>query len=726
MGFLLLSGCLYHVREQTDQVALDLARHAFDAAPEAGPAPALAADAGGPTLPPKELPADKAGAAAKAAVRMLPDWDVQTTRYLQAPEGSSLKEILPPRLNIPERIPGAEAPAIQLPEERAKRAAYVRRIYPPLPELPGYPKGDLGPGGKPYTLMDLQRMAVAMSPTVRQAAADVETARGNMIQAGMYPNPNLGWEMDPSNNGETSGVQGFYLEQLIKTAGKLKIAVAANQKLLDNSELALKRARSDLATAVRGAYFGVLVSRETVEVTRALAQFTDEIYRLQANLLAIGFAATYEPAVLRSSANAARLAYRQAVEGYVYNWKQLAAAVGVRDLPLSELSGSLEAHVPRYDYHQALAHVLEHHTDVLTAKNVIEAQRYNLKGAQVVPVPDVDVRFTVQKEVALAPFQWVNTLQFGIVLPIWDQNKGAVLAAEGALARALQEPVRVELNLTNTLAGAFATYRNNLDALESFRKEILPDQVRFYRGVYERRRIDPNAQFGDLVAAQAQLVTSVTTYLTTLGAVWTSVVALADVLQTDDLFQMGQPVELPPLPKMVLPPFVLPGAAQGGPAFPPRAADLPRALPDSPAAARLAAADAADGGPQQAGLPAAPAAAPALPAPALAPLRVVPEDGPPAAAGPTPAPAAGAPASLPPSITGAEGPPLPPPPRIETGTGAEGSKSAAPPATPPPAAFPPRLGTGVLPPVGEDSTTAARPPTPSPPPSQPASVGETK
>jgi cobalt-zinc-cadmium efflux system outer membrane protein len=543
VGLLLLSGCLYQVREKTDQTALELAGRSFD------PPPAPQTTAAAPA----------ADAAAAAGKEPLPDWDVQTTRYLQAPEGSSVKGILPPRLNIPERIPGAEAAAIRLPAERAKVAEEVRRIYPPLPELPAYPQGQLNPGGKPYTLMDLQRMAVAMSPTVRQAAADVETARGNMIQAGMYPNPTAAWVMTPSNDGETSGVQGFLFAQLIKTAGKLKIAVAAGQKNLEMSELALKRSRSDLATAVRGAYFGVLVSRETVEVTRALAQFTDEIYRLQANLLAIGFAAPYEPAALRSSANAARLAYRQAVEGYVYNWKQLAAVVGARDLPLSELSGSLEAHVPRYDYHQALAHVLLHHTDVLTARAGIEMQKYNLKAAQVLPIPDILVQFSVQKEAALQPFQWTNTLQFGGMMPVWDQNKGGVLAAEGTLARALQEPNRVELALANRLAGAFAAYRNNLDALQSFRKEILPDQVRYYRGVYERRRIDPNAQFGDLVAAQSGLVASVTSYLTTLGAVWTSVVALADVLQTDDLFQTGQCVDLPPLPKLELMPLVLPG-----------------------------------------------------------------------------------------------------------------------------------------------------------------------
>jgi cobalt-zinc-cadmium efflux system outer membrane protein len=394
----------------------------------------------------------------------------------------------------------------------------------------------------------LHHIAVENSPTIRQALADVETARGNMLQASMYPNPSVGWEADPSNNGSTAGVQGIYFEQLIKTAGKLKLQTAAAMKDLENAELALKRARSDLATAVRSAFFAFLVARETVEVTQALARFTDEIYRLQANLLQVGFAAAYEPAALRAQAYSARLAHRQAIETYIYAWKQLAAAVGVRDLPLGQVAGQVDQLIPRFDFNASLAHVLRNHTDVLIARNGIDKQRYNLKFAQVTPIPDVDVRFTVQKEFALAPFNWIHTLQFGIVLPIWDQNKGAVLAAEGTLARALQEPKRVELTLTNGLASAFASYRTTLDALEAYRKEILPDQVLAYRGVYDRRRIDPNAQFGDLVAAQTALAASVTTYLTTLGSLWSAIITLSDYLQTDDLFQLGTPEPLPPLP----------------------------------------------------------------------------------------------------------------------------------------------------------------------------------
>ena len=204
-----------------------------------------------------------------------------------------------------------------------------------------------------------------------------------------------------------------------------------------------------------------------------------------------------------------------------------------------------------------LAHVLSQHTDVLTARNAIEKYRFSLKLAQVTPVPDVDIRAAVLKEYALPPQQFVHSVQVGVPIPIWDHNKGNIIAAEAALMRASEEPHRVEVVLTNNLANAYTNYKNNLDALEYYRSFILPDQIRAFRGIRDGRQGgDPRVAFADLVTAQQTLVTSVQSYLGILGQIWTSAIGVADLLQTDDLFQLAEPKMLPPLPDLEnLPPL---------------------------------------------------------------------------------------------------------------------------------------------------------------------------
>jgi outer membrane protein, heavy metal efflux system len=538
LGLLVVSGCLYHAREHTDATVGQLVNHPYDQAPPEAE-----------STTPQKAPAATGTNPYEGQVS--PPTDIETTAYMAE---TALAPPEKPKVEpkVPAEIPGSEARAFQLPEGQEARQRAIVALFPPLPPLPADPTAAPGPEGRPYTLSDLQTIAAANSPDLRQAASDVEAARGNLISARAYPNPTVGWEITPSNDGSVPATDGPFIDQLIKTGGKLKLASASSEMDLKNAELALRRARSDLSTRVRNAYYALLVAKETVRVNRGLAVMTDEIYRLHADLAAAGsFAAPYEPMALRGQAYMARLAHKQAIETYIYGWKQLISMINQRQLPLSQVQGRIDRVIPYYDYDKVLARVLNNHTDVLTARNGLDKARYQLKLQQTAIVPDVDVNIALLQEFAVPPKQFVPTATIGLPLfPIWDQNKGGIMTAEAALIRATEEPHRVEMNLTNLLATAYTGYKTNLDALEFYRHHILPDQVRAYRGVLARRQVDPSVVFSDLFGAQQTLAGSVTTYLGVLGSLWTSVVSVADLLQTDDLFQLAEPRDVPGLPDL--------------------------------------------------------------------------------------------------------------------------------------------------------------------------------
>ena len=588
-AMLLVSGCRTPPLESIDQSVADMVVHPFDVAPAPHQKPVLA----GPTasgaapdtaskpantqpLPGVATPGPSAAtqgvsghAPASENVIQASLTQVKQARSPQQPSRSDASVIraslthddrstpgvvaLPPskfELTIPKAVPGSETPLVTLPAERSERPGAVARLFPPLPPLPEEPVAMSGPDGRPYTLADFQRLAAANNPALRQAASDVEAAKGVMIQVGLYPNPTIGYETAPNANNTGSTTLGFFVDQVIKTGGKLTIARAAARMNMVVAELALKRARYDLATMIRGDFYTLLVAKETVRVNKGLAHFTDEIFRLQADLLAGGFAASHEPTALRSQSFVVRLGYKQAIANYIYAWKELVADIGLRQLPLSAVEGQVDRLIPYYDYDTVLAHVLHNHTDVLTARANLDGARYTLKLNQVAPTPDVDVRGDIFKEHQVFPLQNYYQLSVGIPFPLWDRNQGGIRAASAALVRAAEGPHAAEVNLTTNLATAYATYKNNLYAMDSYRRNILPDQVRYYRGVFERRRIDPSVAFGDLVQAQQVLVTDVTAYLGILGSLWTSVVGVADYLQTDDLYQLGKPYELPEIPNL--------------------------------------------------------------------------------------------------------------------------------------------------------------------------------
>ena len=429
--------------------------------------------------------------------------------------------------------------------ERARSSASI----PELPPLPVEPKVQPGPEGKPYTLADFQRLAAANSPTLRQAASDVEAAKGNLIQAKTYPNPIVAYVLDPSNNNNTAGVQGGAIDQPIITGGKMKLGVGRGPEGPGQRGPGPEARAQDLATSVRNAYFTLLVDVETLVVTRALAQFSDEIYRLQTGLLKGTQAAPYEPTALRAQTYINRLAYKQAIASYIYDWKALVATLGLPQLPLSEVAGQVDRFIPYYDYDEVRAYVLQNHTDILTARNGVKIAQYNLKLAQVTPVfPDLDVSLLAGEGFRHSPFGTYQTARARLPAAHLGPEQGEHHRRPGRAGPRRRRIAPRRGHPDQQPGPGLRSYRNNLYAMEYYRRNILPDLVRYYRGIYARRQIDPSSAFGDLVFAQQNLSTNVTTYIGILGSLWTSVVGVADFLQTDDLYQLAKRHELPELP----------------------------------------------------------------------------------------------------------------------------------------------------------------------------------
>lgn len=537
---LLVAGCVYPVQEKVDRTVCDLAIRPRDLAPVSCEPPPKPAE---PEPGPRVLPASCRSADAATA---------EAIGRASAEDEKPPERGPAPRLTIPPDLPGGNVPKIELPpltpENAAKRRAIIDKLYPPLPAPGPDPRPLPGPDGRPLTLADLQRLALANSPLIRKAAAQVEAARGAAIQAGLPPNPQVGYEGDTIGTTGLGGYQGGFVEQVIRLPNKLQLARAVAAMDLANAELALRKAQTDLAAQVRGFYFGALVARENMRVSAAMLKLATEVYDIQVQQVRVGgIAAAYEPAQLRVQVYLARQALTQARTHYVSIWKQLAAALGLPGMPLTELAGRIDIPIPRYDHARVLARALERHTDVLTARNTLLKNQYALKLAQVTPVPDFDLRWIVQKDYTGPPNLVVASLQFGFTLPVWDRNQGGIIQAEGNLIDASEEEHRVRDALTGTLADAFERYEYNRLALEAFRDEILPHQVRAFRGVFEfywgaAARIGNPPTFGDVVTAQQTLAMTLQQYVATLGALWQAVVDVANVAQTDDLFQLdGEP-----------------------------------------------------------------------------------------------------------------------------------------------------------------------------------------
>lgn len=459
-------------------------------------------------------------------------------------------------LDVPPELPGAQTPQIRLPpfkpdEPIDERRDAIRSVYAALPALPKEEVVDSATANR-LSLAELQHTGYSRSPVVSRAWAAVDAARGRAVQAGLCPNPVVGYEGDSIDTMDTAGYNGVFFEQTYVTAGKLGLAQQAAMMEVRAAEYEYRRARVAVATAVRRNYFGVLVAQERVRLARAMASLTEKAYDAQIDLVAGGQSAAHEPLQLKVLALKARNDVVTAENAYVGSWRELIATLNSAEMAPAALSGSVEAPTPELQFESAKSALLSRHTDLSIAQAQIAQQNYNLELQRVTPIPNLELYTAIQHDDTNSRNNVAYNVQIGLPLPLFNRNQGNISAANAELIRAQHNWVSTRNDLTARLAEAYARYATARELAETYRTDIVPSQVQTYRGVYTQfRAVGGNSDFAEVIISQQTLAQVMSEYLNTLASEWNSAVDVAEILQVEDLYSMdglSTPPRLEPVP----------------------------------------------------------------------------------------------------------------------------------------------------------------------------------
>ncbi len=463
-----------------------------------------------------------------------------------APDEAKQDEQPSKRFRIPEELPGANAAPLTLPPMDPGQPIEERRTLADslFPEIAAPQVEAAAAEGEPLSLTTLQQMAVDNSPVIRQAAANVEQARGQAVQSGLYPNPTVGYEGDTIGTADTAGYNGVFFTQEFVTAGKLTLAQNRALQEVRATQADLRKARVRLASDVRRNYFKVLIAQEQLKFTKAISKLSQEVYEAQIDLVAGGEAAPYEPLQLRVFAVQARNNVIQSTNGLNAAWRQLAAALGLPHMSRQNVAGSVEGLTPAIDYDTALT-LLQRHSDLLAANARIAKATCNLRLQEVTPIPNVSLYAAFQHDDTTPLSDYSTNVQVSAPVPVFNRNQGNITSAHAELVRARQDLTDTNNTLMSSLADNFNRYETSRTISESYRTDLVPDQVRVYRGVYDRFLIDgQSVDFAQVVVAQQTLGQVVTNYMQSLTDAWMATVDLGELLQVDDLLTMdGHAVE---------------------------------------------------------------------------------------------------------------------------------------------------------------------------------------
>jgi cobalt-zinc-cadmium efflux system outer membrane protein len=389
-------------------------------------------------------------------------------------------------------------------------------------------------------LETLEHLALEHNPTLVQAGAQVRISRGKALQAGLWPNPDVGYVAEQIGAEGTAGeLQGIFFEQQIITGGKLELSRAKYLQEARQAELQVLAQRFRILQSVRIGYYEILVEQRRLELGRRLLENIEETNKTLSELINVGQAnqtdlLQSEVELQRSRANLRR--QERKLQGA---WEELTAVIGMPELIASPLEDRLEdASVATIDRETALTNLLTCSPEILFVRSEVARDRIALRRECREPVPNVNLRaeagYNFEVEDAVAG------VQIGLRLPIWDKNQGTIQQARAELMRAQAEVERIELRLRKRFASEFADYESALLLTESYRQGILPKAEESYQTQlksFQNRR----AAWPQVVVAQREYFELYDEYLDNLHDARVSETRINTFFLDDGLSQPQEP-----------------------------------------------------------------------------------------------------------------------------------------------------------------------------------------
>ncbi|MGN6132988.1 MAG: TolC family protein [Aureliella sp.] len=401
----------------------------------------------------------------------------------------------------------AETPpaAVAVPAPVPPTASDAEMVHPPVAE----------PAPGRMTLQDLESMAMANNPTIRELAATTQKAAGFRTQVGLRANPTAGYQGQQIADKGTDQHMAF-VEQEFVTGGKLQLNrqvlnAAARAQLLE-----LEAQRMRVATDVRTAFYDALAAQKRIALIQEFRGVVNQglkLAQLRKQAMEGSQVDVLQSSVQRSEVE---LALQQALQTQAAVWRQLAALTGNPTLQQTELEGELPHDFQAINWDQLGASLVSASPEYSAAQARVNRARANLERQEVQAIPNVTTQLAAGVDNGTNAS--IINLQVGAPIPVFNKNQGNIAAARAEFTRATLEMQRIENAIKARLAIVSRDFETASAAVAKYSQEILPSaaeglklaELAYQSGetsfiqvlVARRTYFDTNLQY---VAAQTQL-----------------------------------------------------------------------------------------------------------------------------------------------------------------------------------------------------------------------------
>ena len=439
-------------------------------------------------------------------------------------------------------VPPFQDPTMALPPSPPGAADRLRIPGSPTP----FPPAETTPG--PITLADFEQMALNRNPTLVMARSGVDVARGRAWQAGLWPNPTVGYVNEvlgtaaaPEYLGALGEFMGARVRQEIPMANKRRISRNKYEWEAETANWHALAQHMSVLNGVRVRFFEVLAHQRILDYRRLLYKIADAGLRTTEELVNDGQANAPDLLAAQIATRQSRIDLVHAENLYRRSWNNLITTVGAAELrePI-RLDGPLESKAPPLDFEAELARLLELNPHVKAARAKPSATRRRCCAS-------ASSRSRISSSSSTAASATWRTAPRPTSLSGPRSRSGTGTRARSSrLSRILSrraEIERVALELQNRLGDSFAHYNIALVTVDEYRDEILPRARQAYELLEESYRRQ-RAAWPQVLVAQRNWVELSVDYVNALFELRRREIEIRGLLQVDGLNVPQGPREL--------------------------------------------------------------------------------------------------------------------------------------------------------------------------------------
>jgi outer membrane protein, heavy metal efflux system len=334
--------------------------------------------------------------------------------------------------------------------------------------------------GGALTLRGALERALASNPRLTAAERDVGIAEGRRIQSGAIANPELSVDVD---NVAGSGIYrgGRALEtqlqisQLIELPGKRAARIGAASAGLDSAAWQRQATRLEILSETAIAYFSVLGQQRRIQIFDEHVATLDRLTPLLQRRVDAGAASVAEIARGQVAADLIR-ADRERAKTLLSNARRdLAILMGTSTPQFGRVAGRLSASgsAPAF---KTVLQAIDANPQLVRWSAVRVQREQELISSRLKAIPDARVGVGWKHERETGD----NAVRVGlaVALPVWDQNRGDIFAAQQNLEKAHAEQAINKALLVSTAGRAYDTVTGSLREITLLRDSAIPNARR--------------------------------------------------------------------------------------------------------------------------------------------------------------------------------------------------------------------------------------------------------